>query len=128
MSVAILLLALAAFSVSWYTLHSTRSKIVAKRLGQDPGILNFKQAASKRYFVSNGHSLVREGYKQSKDEKYVVQTQDMERLILPPKYLSELRMSPETKLSHSVALVERHLGYYSGVDIILQDKQHSDIC
>ena len=52
----------------------------------------------------------------------------MERLVLAPKFLPELRMMAETKLSHSAALVEKHLGFYSGVDIILESHQHSDVC
>lgn len=52
----------------------------------------------------------------------------MERLILPPKFLVELRMLPESKLNQSHALIERWLGYYSGVDVILKSRQHSDIC
>ena len=59
---------------------------------------------------------------------FVVQTQDMERLVIAPKFLPELRMLPESKLSHSLSLVEKHLGYYSGVDVILQSRQHSDVC
>ena len=52
----------------------------------------------------------------------------MERIIVAPKFLPELRMLPESKLSHSVALVEKHLGHYSGVDTILESHQHSDVC
>ena len=52
----------------------------------------------------------------------------MERLILAPKFLVEIRMLSEAKLSHAVALVEKHLGYYSGVDVILQGHHHSDAC
>lgn len=52
----------------------------------------------------------------------------MERLVVAPKFLPELRMIPETRLSHSAALVEKHLGFYSGVDTILESHQHSDVC
>ena len=37
-------------------------------------------------------------------------------------------MLPESKLSHSAALVQKHLGTYSGVDTILENHQHSDVC
>ena len=37
-------------------------------------------------------------------------------------------MLSESQLSHSAALVEKHLGYYSGVDTILESHQHSDVC
>ena len=52
----------------------------------------------------------------------------MERLVIAPKFLAELRMLPESQLSHSAALVEKHLGHYSGVDTILESHQHSDVC
>jgi hypothetical protein len=52
----------------------------------------------------------------------------MKRLVISPKYLPQLRMLPESNLSHSAALVEKWLGYYSGVDVILQNHQHSDVC
>lgn len=37
-------------------------------------------------------------------------------------------MLPEEKLSHSTALVEKFLGQYSGVDAILESRQHYDVC
>lgn len=58
----------------------------------------------------------------------MVQTLGMERVVVAPKFLSELRMLPESKLSHSAALVNKWLGYYSGLDVILQNRQHSDVC
>ena len=52
----------------------------------------------------------------------------MERLILPHKFLAELRMLPQTKLDQSTALIERWLGRFSGVDVILKSRHHSDVC
>lgn len=52
----------------------------------------------------------------------------MERLILPHKFLVELRMLPQTKLDQSTALIERWLGRFSGVDVILKSRHHSDVC
>ena len=65
---------------------------------------------------------------QLKNSNFLVQTQDMERLVVAPKFLSELRMLPDSKLSHSAALVEKNLGFYSSVDTILESHQHSDVC
>ncbi|KAF7854678.1 hypothetical protein EAF04_010247 [Stromatinia cepivora] len=98
------------------------------RVGKTSGLLDFNHTAAKKKFAINGHRLVDEGYHKYKDEPFIVQTEDMERLILPPKFLVELRMLPETKLNQSTALVERWLGHYSGVDIILKSRHHSDVC
>jgi hypothetical protein len=48
--------------------------------------------------------------------------------VVPPKFLAELSMLPETKLNSAQALVDRTLGIYNGVDIILKDHQSSNIC
>jgi len=48
-------------------------------------------------------------------------------LVLPPKYFLELRMLPGSKLSASHALVVSVLGQYSGVDVILKDRQAYDV-
>ena len=51
-----------------------------------------------------------------------------DQVVLAPKFLPELRMLPETKLNSSVALVDKTLGMYSGVDIIMKGHLGSDIC
>jgi hypothetical protein len=48
-------------------------------------------------------------------------------LVLPPRYLPELRMLPGRTLSASDALVASVLGQYSGVDVILKDRQAYDV-
>ncbi|KAM0157208.1 hypothetical protein ACHAPG_004890 [Botrytis cinerea] len=98
------------------------------RVGKKAGFWDFTRIAVKREFVLNGHHLVNEGYKKYKDEPFIVQTEDMERLILPHKFLAELRMLPQTKLDQSTALIERWLGRFSGVDVILKSRHHSDVC
>ncbi|CAD6451447.1 523ff31b-83c7-4f83-86e0-be06ec8d3804 [Sclerotinia trifoliorum] len=98
------------------------------RVGKTSGLLDINRAAAKREFMNNGHRLVDAGYRKYRDKPFIVQTEDMERLILPPKFLAELRMLPETKLNQSIALVERWLGHYSGVDIVLKSRHHSHVC
>jgi len=63
----------------------------------------------------------------AKNTPYFLQTLIDDVLVLPPKYLSELRMLPGTKLGASDALVTSVLGQYSGVDIILKDRQAYDV-
>ncbi|EDN92085.1 hypothetical protein SS1G_07947 [Sclerotinia sclerotiorum 1980 UF-70] len=60
------------------------------RVGKTSGLLDFNRTTAKKEFVINGHRLVDEGYQKYKDEPFIVQTEDMERLILPPKFLAEL--------------------------------------
>lgn len=49
-------------------------------------------------------------------------------IVLAPKFLSELNMLPESKLSSTAALVDSVMGQYSGVDLLLKDHLTSDIC
>ena len=58
----------------------------------------------------------------------MVHTMMGDQVVLAPKFLTELRMLPESKLSSSAALVDETLGMYSGVDIIMKGHLSSDIC
>ena len=49
-------------------------------------------------------------------------------VVLAPKFLNELNMLPESKLSATAASVDSVLGMYSGVQILLQDHLTSYIC
>lgn len=49
-------------------------------------------------------------------------------IVLAPKFLSELNMLPESKLSSTAALVDGVVGEYNGVDLLLQDHLTSNIC
>jgi hypothetical protein len=64
---------------------------------------------------------------QMKDQSYNLQSVILDRVVLAPRFLQELRMLPGTKLSASAALVDSTLGTVNGVDIILQDRQSNDI-
>lgn len=64
---------------------------------------------------------------QAKNVPYRLQTLIEDVLVLPPEYLPELRMLPSSKLSASEALVVSVLGQYSGVDVILKDRQAYDV-
>lgn len=64
----------------------------------------------------------------SKDTNYVIQTLMGDTVVIAPKYLKELNMLPESKLSSSAALVDSVMGRYNGVDLLLRDHLTSDIC
>jgi hypothetical protein len=104
-----------------------RRKVKADRAGGDPGLLGFLTLPAKIRFLLQGRRLVYDRYK-LKDRNYHLQTINVDRLILAPKYLPELRDSEPAKLNTSVASVENTLGEFSGVDIILKDRQTNDLC
>lgn len=59
---------------------------------------------------------------------FVVQTADMERLILSNSFLDELRSVPESQLSSRAAQCDRHLGHYTTLDVVNQSSLHSTVC
>jgi hypothetical protein len=127
-----------------------RNAVRVARYGIDPGLLGLKTVPGKLYFLINGHKVVETRYKQvrsranlvgsklyanlvslnyqAKGEPYYLQATNVDRLILPPKYLPELRLYSSSILSGSIASVQNTLGEYSGVNIILKDRQSHDIC
>ncbi|KAF2823679.1 cytochrome P450 [Ophiobolus disseminans] len=98
-----------------------------RRRGIDPGYWNLKVWPARIWFLIKGHDIVEQAYLQEKDAPYLLQSLNEDALVLPPRYLPELRMLPSSKLSASLALVTSVLGQHSGVDIILKDRQHYDI-
>lgn len=66
-------------------------------------------------------------YEQDKDTNYVIQTLMGDTVVLAPKYLPELNMLPESKLSSTAAMVDSVLGKYNGVNLLLKDHLTSDI-
>jgi len=58
---------------------------------------------------------------------YVVQTADMERIILSRKYANELRALPESQLSSVDAQCERHLAWWNTLDVVRNSKLHVDV-
>jgi hypothetical protein len=97
------------------------------RRGITPGPFGLTTWPARIYFLLKGYKITKEAYRHAKNTPYRLQTLVHDRLILPPKYLPELRMQPATRLSASKALVESILGRYSGVGVILKDRQLNDI-
>jgi len=58
---------------------------------------------------------------------YVVQTADMERIILSSRYANELRGLPESQLSSVDAQCERHLAWWNTLDVVRNSKLHVDV-
>ncbi|KAF2661028.1 cytochrome P450 [Lophiostoma macrostomum CBS 122681] len=106
-----------------------RRKVKADRVGGDPGLFGFMTLPAKLRFLLHGRSLVYNRYNSSlKDHNYYLQTTLVDRLVLAPKYLAELRDADPALLNTSVASVENTLGEFSGIDVILKDRQTHDLC
>ncbi|KAI5860763.1 cytochrome P450 [Durotheca rogersii] len=107
-------------------LYDEHIRLRAPRVGKNPWIWGLWR--SRAYFARNSKDLTHYGYDAYKDSIYRIQTGDMERLVVANSYLNELRKLPDTRLSSKVAVVERNLGWYNGVDIILKSTSHVDVC
>lgn len=118
--------------ISWITVHISASfnsyhkYIKAPRVGKHPLISGLQNARAD--FTKNGKALTQEGYNRFKDSMYLIQTGDMERLVISNRFINELRKLPDSFLDSRTAVVERNLGWYNGVDIILKSTTHIDVC
>ncbi|KAI1423459.1 cytochrome P450 [Xylaria sp. FL1777] len=88
----------------------------------------FSSAQAKQNFVNHGRDIIREGYFKYKESMFVVQTTDIERVVVGVKYARELNAYPESVLSTRKAMSKRHLGKYTAVDVILTSTLQNDIC
>ncbi|KAI1454030.1 cytochrome P450 [Annulohypoxylon moriforme] len=123
-SLVILVLCVFTFSPYSFLQYATLKRI--PRAGKVPGWFN--GAAAKRDFIANGASIIEAGYRKYRDSMFLVQTADMERIVLSPKYVDEIRTAPETILSVREGMCERHLGKYTTLDIILTSHLQNDVC
>lgn len=113
-----------------------RGRLAIPRIGEDPGWFGLAQA--KRHFIANGASIVENGYqrvrfhkthchtaallisihnKQYKDSMFLIQTADMERIVLSNKYVDEIRTAPESVLSVREGMCEVSLWGFLLVEI-----------
>ena len=58
---------------------------------------------------------------------YVVQTADMERIVMSSKYVEELRNLPDSQLSSIEALCDRHLAWWNTLDVVKHSRLHADV-
>ncbi len=126
------LLSLQSIIASWVAvtvtvvLYRQWVKVKAPRIGKNPWVSGLWRARSE--FVKHGKELTKEGYVRYKESMYWVQTGDMERLVLSVRFLDELRKLSTSVLDSRTAVVERNLGWYNRVDIILKSTTHVDVC
>ena len=105
-----------------------RNRLRAPRIGGEPGLFGFFTLYSKIRFLVSGRALVYKQYKADKNKPYYLETTFVDRLILPPKYLPELRDQEVGKFNATLASSINALGEYCGVDVILRDRQTHDLC
>lgn len=108
------------------TIYGWPRRVKAPRVGKNPWFSGLARA--REDFFKNGRKLTEDGYIRYKDSIYWIQTGDMERLVLSNRYLNELRKLPDSCLDSRQAVVERNLGQYNRVDIILKSTAHVDVC
>ncbi|KAJ8128187.1 hypothetical protein O1611_g5450 [Lasiodiplodia mahajangana] len=112
--------------------HSNASVAGIPRVGKAPGWLS--ASAAKRDFIANGMNIIDNGYRLVCSSPVMalvllmVQTADMERIVLSPKYVDEIRAAPESVLSVRMGMCERHLGKFTTLNIILTSHLQNDVC
>ncbi|KAL9082405.1 MAG: hypothetical protein Q9159_006448 [Coniocarpon cinnabarinum] len=79
-------------------------------------------ASSKTYVREQGPNIFESQYEHDRDEPYFFQS--LGRIILPPKYLTELPSLPRDTLSGKHSMNDRHFGKYTGVNVILETDAH----
>ena len=99
-----------------------------KHIGIDPGLFGLRLAQAKRWYARNGRKDVQHAYNTDKDTIYFIQTSDIARFLIPPRYLPELRNLPEKQLSHRHSIVDRWAGEYNGMDTVMASTLHADVC
>lgn len=120
-----IIVGIVAIYIVWIIYLESR-RVKAPRVGKNPWISGLGRARAD--FFSNSKQLTREGYARYKNSMFWIQTGDMERLVLSNHYLDELRRLPDSYLDSKQAVVERNLGWYNRVDVILKSTAHVDVC
>ncbi|KAI1116231.1 cytochrome P450 [Nemania sp. NC0429] len=118
----------AACMVSAIIATSRKSTTGLQRVGSSPGPFSLRTWWARWNWYKHGHEEVEKRYKQSKDSNYITQTMMGDTIVLAPKFLNELKMLPEAKLSSTAALVDSVMGHVTGVDLLLRDHLSHDIC
>ncbi|RDL36339.1 uncharacterized protein BP5553_05691 [Venustampulla echinocandica] len=97
------------------------------RVGRSPGPFGVNRRAASQEFQLNGRALVRDGYRKHKGQNFVIQTAHKEQLVIAPKFLPEIRMMPESKLSHAQVIIYNLVGEHIGAEMAMEGHQHIDV-
>ncbi|RDW86491.1 cytochrome P450 [Aspergillus mulundensis] len=119
------LLLIALFAAARSILSSNKGKPWI-RVGRSPGFLGLNRKKAAAEFRANGRQIIRDGYRRHKGNNFVVQTANKEQLVIDPKYLPEIRMLPETKISHAKVIIDNLVGEHIGAEMAMEGAQHID--
>ncbi|PYI10664.1 ent-kaurene oxidase [Aspergillus sclerotiicarbonarius CBS 121057] len=78
-------------------------------------------------FTTQGRNMLRQGYKMFRDKIFKVRCNGLEIVLLPHRYIDELRNIPAEKASPQQALFNKGLGHYVHMNIILESRLHVHI-
>ncbi|KAL0262791.1 hypothetical protein SLS55_001764 [Diplodia seriata] len=78
-------------------------------------------------FVRGAAPMIREGYAKFKSSMFKVRRNDADILIIPNKFVDELRNLPDEKISAIRAHIKNLLGRYSTTLILLESDLHSKV-
>ncbi|KAK2596419.1 hypothetical protein N8I77_013310 [Diaporthe amygdali] len=113
--------------VFWYITGPSLSRL--PRAGKGPGWFGLGLTEAKRDFKINGRKILDEGYRKSKNGMFLVQTLNVERVVLSPKYVDEINKSlPEDALDMADGLSERLLSSQTNLDVVFRSPLHIDVC
>ncbi|KAH9906752.1 cytochrome P450 [Xylariomycetidae sp. FL2044] len=118
----------AACALVIVTNNARKPAIAVPRVGSNPGPFGLRKWFARWDWYKHCHDHMRRRYEQDKDENYVIQTMMGDVLVVAPKYLDDLSMLPESRLSSTMELVDRVMGQFTGVDLLLRDHLSHDAC
>ncbi|TRX92243.1 hypothetical protein FHL15_006858 [Xylaria flabelliformis] len=75
-------------------------------------------------FTWGARNIITSGYEKYKDRPFVIKRYDVNFTVLPHKYLDELRLVPESKLSASKAQVQNIGHKWTGTDFMAESHLH----
>ncbi|KAF1949864.1 cytochrome P450 [Byssothecium circinans] len=97
------------------------------RVGIDPGFLGLRLPAAKAQFFAHGQELLEQSYAKYKDTPYIIQTVDNERLVVPDRYIEELKNLPDTHISFKEELLDRFMGKYTKMSAVRGSDIHREV-
>ncbi|CAI6236838.1 unnamed protein product [Periconia digitata] len=99
------------------------------RAGKGPGWFGLSLVEAKRDFLKNGPKIINEGYKKYKNGMFLIQTLNVERVVLSPKYIEEInRTVPDKSLDMIDGLRERLMASQTNLDAVFRSPMHIDVC
>ncbi|KAI1820120.1 cytochrome P450 [Xylaria intraflava] len=124
-------LGLTAAILAWaiYRFFTTPDLSFLPRAGKAPGFLGLGINDVKRDFAKNGTKIINDAYRKNKNGMFLVQTLNVERVVLSPKYIEEINSKvPEGALDMVEGLRERLLSAQTNLDVVFRSPLHIDVC